>query len=82
MKAIKVSNKHQRFNYHNNALLTNDQLLQMSKGMALPNDKQLDKGKHDQTKLNRRRLTPIIKTVLLCGQQDIALRAKSFLLKN
>ncbi|XP_060858110.1 zinc finger MYM-type protein 1-like isoform X1 [Metopolophium dirhodum] len=73
-KAIEVFKKHANLEYHKTALLKSDNFLNvyLNKSSSIIN--RIDSERMKQIEENRKRLIPIIECVMLCGQQEIALR--------
>ena len=64
---------HESWLYHKSAVVRSDQFCaRFSAGSTIAED--VDTASCQQAAENRRRLTPIVKTILLCARQNIALR--------
>lgn len=73
-KAIEKFKNHQNSQYHVKAVMTYESLLSIRNAKSVSIDQQIDVGRKSQAEINRKRLEPIIKTVILCGRQNIPLR--------
>ena len=59
---------------HKNVMVIAEEFLKVMKSKQMPIDQHLDSVLSLQVEQNRLKLYPIIKTILFCGQQNIALR--------
>lgn len=73
-KAKEEFRRHEGTGYHKKCVQYSLGFLAVQENRVESIDKQLDSTKKAQIEENRKRLTPIIKTVILCGRQGIALR--------
>ncbi|XP_074030566.1 52 kDa repressor of the inhibitor of the protein kinase [Leptinotarsa decemlineata] len=72
--ALEDFSKHQLTSYHSKCKLDAENFSSIRRGAKQSIVAQIDKSGADQVKENRRRLTPVIKTVTFCGRQGLALR--------
>lgn len=73
-KAIEEFNKHENTNYHKMSVLNADNLLSVYNKNKDSIDVQINKSLKMEIQQNRKKIQPIIKTIILCGRQGIALR--------
>src|SRR5205807_343662 len=66
--------KHKSTNYHNNSILNAEHFISVYENKCDCIDDLLLKKQQLEKIENRKRLTPIIKTIILCGQNNIPLR--------
>lgn len=65
---------HNRLKYHQKAIVSGQTFLRVYRNPELDIRNELNTARLEQAKENRERLKPIIKTIILCGQQNIPLR--------
>lgn len=73
-KALKRFDNHESCQYHKFATLKCDNFLKTMSGQQETIDKSLDIARSKQAEENRRKIKPIIKTIILCGRQGLPLR--------
>ncbi|XP_025412361.1 uncharacterized protein LOC112684865 isoform X2 [Sipha flava] len=73
-KATEVFKKHGNLEYHKTALLKSDNFLNVYSNKSSSIINLIDSERTKQIEINRKRLIPIIECIMLCGQQEIALR--------
>lgn len=73
-KAIEEFNKHENTNYHKMSVLNADNLLSVYDKNKDSIDVQINNSLKMEIQQNRKKIQPIIKTIILCGRQGIALR--------
>lgn len=73
-KATGVFNEHEKKTFHRNSVLAAEYFLEILEGKKNPIDQDLDRGLREQVARNRKRLIPVITTVVWCGRQGVALR--------
>ena len=73
-KALQTLDEHQQTHYHNFSVSQAEALVRVETKQVESVDVQLDEQKKKKLKDNRRKLAPIVKTIILCGQQNISLR--------
>jgi hypothetical protein len=73
--ALERFEKHSFLNYHKDASLKYDTFIDIMSGKLLSIDKKIDKDSQKQALDNQEKLKPIIKTVILCGRQNLSLRS-------
>ena len=66
---------HEKNQYHKKAVEAGKNFLLSFHNPTIEIRNQISSQRANQVKENRDRLTPIIKTIILCGQQNIALRS-------
>ena len=72
--AIEEFNRHANNGYHKMYVLQANNLLSVANKKLDPVEIQINTGAKSQVIHNRKRLTPIIDTIILCGRQALALR--------
>lgn len=72
--ALEMFNNHAKAKYHCEALIRAQNLREITVGNIVAIDKQLNRAEHEERLNNRKKLVPIIKTIILCGKQGLALR--------
>src|SRR5258705_3939459 len=72
--AVEVFNGHENTEYHKTSFLHANNLLAVSEKKQATVEIQLNTGLKHQIEENRRRITPVIETIILCGRQGLALR--------
>lgn len=65
---------HANNNYHKNSFLAAQDFIKIFNNVEKSVENQVNTARKNQTMENRERLKPIIKTVILCGHQNISLR--------
>ncbi|XP_060846074.1 zinc finger MYM-type protein 1-like [Rhopalosiphum padi] len=70
----KATEKHGNLEYHKTALLKYDNFLNIYSNKSSSIITRIDSERTKQIETNRKRLIPIIECIMLCGQQEIALR--------
>lgn len=73
-RALQYFNNHNGLEYHKTSFLHYTNLKQIHDNKQKSVDVLLDQNKIKEAKENRERLKPIIKTIILCGKQGLALR--------
>ena len=73
-RALEYFNKHNNLEYHKTALLHYTNLKKINENKKQSIDVLLDQTKAREVSENRDRLKPIIKTIIFCGKQGLALR--------
>ncbi|GBL80191.1 hypothetical protein AVEN_29167-1 [Araneus ventricosus] len=73
-RALEYCNNHNALEYHKNSFLHYTNLRKIYDDKQKSVDILLDQNKIKEAKENRERLKPIIKTIILCGKQGLALR--------
>uniref|UniRef100_G1KWA4 Uncharacterized protein n=1 Tax=Anolis carolinensis TaxID=28377 RepID=G1KWA4_ANOCA len=72
--AIEIFNRHQKTEYHHNNLCLAENFLLIHSGKHPDVTRHYDKGNKKKAEENRKKLLPIVETIVLCGQQELALR--------
>jgi hypothetical protein len=72
--AVEEFDRHANTEYHKTCVLKADNLMAVSSKKQDSVDMQVITGLKSQIAENRRRLTPIIETIIFCGRQGLALR--------
>ena len=75
-KAIEKFDDHQKTDYHKRCVTLSDSFLQVAVGSSLNVSKQVNVYRKNQAEENRLKLKSIVKTIIFCGRQGIALRGK------
>ena len=73
-KALEVLNKHMGKQYHKDAVLRSDKFLKVMTHQQTDVRSQLNQAMAERVASNRKKLSSIFKTIVLCGRQNIALR--------
>lgn len=73
--ALERFEKHLSLNYHKDDSLKYDTFIDIMGGKLLPVGKRIDEGSQKQALDNQEKLKPIIKTLILCGRQNLSLRS-------
>lgn len=73
-RALEHLKNHDSKDTHKAAVTKADDFLKVMQGQQEPVNQQIDRALADRVTANRRKLIPIIKTILLCGHQNIPLR--------
>lgn len=73
-KALECFRDHEKHNYHKKAVMNLVAVQHLVEGKAISIDQQIDSQKKREVEENRKRLVPIVETIRLCGQQNMALR--------
>lgn len=73
-KSLELFKLHEKTNYHKNAIMTADSLLQIANKTRVSIIDQLDSKRAACINDNKEKLRPIIQTIRLCGRQMIPLR--------
>lgn len=73
-KAIEEFNKHETTKYHKNTILDADNLLSIYNKSKESIDIQLNNKLKIEIQENRKKIIPIIETIIFCGHQGLALR--------
>lgn len=66
--------RHEASKYHNDCSVTAQNFLRVHDGKSDDICTQIDSGRKEEAMKNRQKLVPIVKTVMFCGKQEIALR--------
>ena len=74
-KALEELKAHDIRNTHVEAVTRTDHFMKVMQGQREPVHHQINAALADRVAANRQRLVPIVKTVLLCGRQNFALRS-------
>ncbi|KAH9367887.1 hypothetical protein HPB48_017530 [Haemaphysalis longicornis] len=72
--ALQIFDAHESTKYHRDCQLAADNFIQTFLGNAPSVVDQLDQGRQNQIRENRRKLQPVVETVLFCAWQGLALR--------
>lgn len=72
--ALESFSKHQLTTYHSKCKLDAENFIAIRRGAKQSVIAQIDKGATNQVEENRRLIAPVIKTVIFCGRQGLALR--------
>ncbi|XP_008190126.1 zinc finger MYM-type protein 1-like [Acyrthosiphon pisum] len=72
--AVADFKKHSTLNYHALAIVKSDHFCATYEGNDISVDVQLDSNLRKQIAINRKKILPIVKTILFCRKQNIALR--------
>lgn len=73
-KAIETFNRHAALKYHMDCVISAENFIRVFNNPVLSVDNQIDQMRLQQIQENRKRILPIIETVLFCGRQELALR--------
>ena len=73
-KALELFHKHKAKDYHKTAVVRADEFLQVMKNQQPSIRHRINQALADTISSNRLKLASIVKTILLCGRQNIALR--------
>lgn len=73
-QALEIFDAHESTKYHRDCQLAADNFIQTFLGNAPSVVDQLDQGRQNQIRENRRKLQPVVETVLFCARQGLALR--------
>lgn len=73
-KALAILEEHQKTQYHHFSVSQAEALISVHEKQITSVDVQLDEQKRKKLEENRRKLSSIVKTIILCGQQNIPLR--------
>jgi len=74
---IEESKKHEKTQWHNDSKVTAKLFLDSMNSKKINVMEQINSSVHKEIKDNRKKLRPIIKSILFCGQHDIALRGNT-----
>lgn len=72
--AVEEFNKHEKNDYHRNSVLSATQFHHVMTKQQESIELQIDSGLKKQIEQNRKKLIPIIDTIVMCGRQGLALR--------
>ncbi|KAF0709155.1 zinc finger MYM-type protein 1-like [Aphis craccivora] len=72
--AIADFKKHSTLNYHALSIVKSEHFCASYEGKDVSVDVQLDSNLKKQIAINRKKILPIVKTILFCGKQNISLR--------
>lgn len=72
-KALEVLSKHGMKDYHKAAVIRADEFMQVMRNEVPDICSQLNQAMADRVASNRHKLASIIKTIMICGRQNIAL---------
>lgn len=72
--AIEAFNKHQDTEYHKFSVVKSQNIELINQQKQIPVTLQIDKSMLQKVEENRKKISPIIDTILLCGRQGISLR--------
>jgi hypothetical protein len=72
--ALEQLQNHETTKYHNTCTTRAENYLKIRRDETLPINQQVDKAYKEQALQNRNRLTPIVKTVIFCGRNELPLR--------
>lgn len=72
--AIEKFENHQNTSYHKNSILFADNLKAVLENPGRSIENKLNQEAYSQSLENRKKLTPIIKTIIFCGQNNLPLR--------
>jgi len=75
-KAKEIFNKHEKTDYHNTCKIMADNFLSVINGKQISVINILNIERARQAEINKKKLTSIVKTIILCGRQELPLRGK------
>ena len=73
-KALEQTEEHKKKDYHTTAVSRADDFQEIMAGKQMDIKSHVDHGRAEQIAKNTRRVLSLIKTLMLCGRQDMPIR--------